>query len=58
VYRGVWFKTADFQPASSASAEVPEFWFYEHTSYPWETPIYAKSGTRPERPVNSSTPRR
>ncbi|HOP26885.1 MAG TPA: hypothetical protein PK991_05980 [Candidatus Sabulitectum sp.] len=37
-YRGVWFNINDFVPGGG-SGPVPqcEFWFYHHSSYPWDT---------------------
>ncbi len=38
MYRGVWFNTEDFVPGeTSAAVEELEFWFYHHSSYPWDT---------------------
>ncbi|RKZ03331.1 hypothetical protein DRQ21_06060 [Candidatus Fermentibacteria bacterium] len=38
MYRGVWFDVQDFVPgATGASIEQSEFWFYHHSSYPWDT---------------------
>jgi hypothetical protein len=38
VYRGVWFNTSDFQPGEFGFLlKSLEFWFYEHSAYPWET---------------------
>jgi hypothetical protein len=36
--RGVWFNTQDFMPGGTGFAlEAMEWWFYEHSSYPWDT---------------------
>ncbi len=38
MYRGTWFNTDDFLPGSTGfSLEQVEYWFYEHSSYPWDT---------------------
>ncbi len=38
MYRGVWFNTEDFIPGeTSAGIEESEFWFFHHSSYPWDT---------------------
>ena len=38
MYRGVWFNVDDFFPgAAGASIYQSEFWFYHHSSYPWDT---------------------
>ena len=38
MYRGNWFNTEDFVPGCSACyVEKSEFWFYHHSSYPWDT---------------------
>ncbi len=51
VYRGVWFNMEDFTPgAIGAYVEQSEFWFYHHSSYPWDTSdFYAElwNGTAP-----------
>ena len=37
-YRGVWFNTEDFIPGTTGGmVEQAEFWFYHHSSYPWDT---------------------
>ncbi len=37
-YRGVWFNIEDFLPAAYwGFLEQSEFWFYHHSSYPWDT---------------------
>ena len=37
-YRGTWFDLEDFQPGAGGwNAEQSEYWFYHHTSYPWDT---------------------
>ena len=38
LYRGVWFSTDDFMPGMSGLAtDYTEYWFYHHSSYPWDT---------------------
>lgn len=38
LFRGVWFDTQDFAPGSTGFLlEAGEFWFYHHSSYPWDT---------------------
>jgi len=38
VYRGVWFDATDFVPtATNCDIVQSEFWFYHHSSYPWDT---------------------
>ena len=38
MYRGAWFNVEDFVPgATGASIEQSQFWFYHHSSYPWDT---------------------
>jgi hypothetical protein len=38
LYRGVWFNVQDFMPSGTgASLNNLEFWFYHHSSYPWDT---------------------
>jgi len=38
MYRGVWFDVQDFVPGTTGAAiEQSEFWFYHHSSYPWDT---------------------
>src|SRR5512136_2944658 len=38
-YRGVWFNADDFFPSGCSELLVDhlEFWFYHHSSYPWDT---------------------
>ncbi len=37
-YRGVWFNTEDFIPGMGGfTVTRSEFWFYHHSSYPWDT---------------------
>ncbi|HPF31831.1 MAG TPA: hypothetical protein PK907_02330 [Candidatus Sabulitectum sp.] len=37
-YRGTWFHLEDFYPGVSETAlSASEFWFYHHSSYPWDT---------------------
>jgi hypothetical protein len=37
-YRGVWFNIEDFIPGGGDGLlEQSEFWFYHHSSYPWDT---------------------
>jgi hypothetical protein len=37
-YRGTWFNVQDFVPgAIGATIQQSEFWFYHHSSYPWDT---------------------
>jgi hypothetical protein len=37
LYRGVWFNTQDFVPgAGGAGLGGLEFWFFHHSSYPWD----------------------
>ena len=37
-YRGTWFNTQDFMPGSQGfNLRTMEYWFYESTSYPWDT---------------------
>ena len=36
--RGVWFRTGDFFVGNPCFVvEAMEFWFYHHSSYPWDT---------------------
>lgn len=36
--RGVWFNTDDFVPGMSGFLlDFTEYWFYHHSSYPWDT---------------------
>ncbi|MCD4708754.1 MAG: hypothetical protein K8S62_13555 [Candidatus Sabulitectum sp.] len=38
MYRGVWFNIEDFFPgATSYYMDASQFWFYHHSSYPWDT---------------------
>jgi hypothetical protein len=38
LYRGVWFDVTDFNPAMSGlAANYMEYWFYHHSTYPWDT---------------------
>jgi len=38
LYRGVWFDVTDFDPfATHVYADYTEYWFFHHTSYPWDT---------------------
>jgi hypothetical protein len=38
LYRGVWFDVTDFFPGGTGFyASYLEFWFFHHTSYPWDT---------------------
>ncbi len=39
MYRGTWFHTNDFFPGGypDFAIEQIEYWFYEHSSYPWDT---------------------
>ena len=38
MYRGTWFNTQDFLPGSTGFLiSQIEYWFYEHSSYPWDT---------------------
>ena len=38
LYRGVWFDVTDFDPMGTGfEAEYTEYWFYHHSSYPWDT---------------------
>jgi hypothetical protein len=38
LYRGVWFDVTDFEPgAMFFYADYTEYWFYHHSSYPWDT---------------------
>ena len=37
-YRGTWFNAQDFIPgAGSGEVMQSEFWFFHHSSYPWDT---------------------
>ncbi len=37
-YRGTWFHLEDFFPGvSETMVSASEFWFYHHSSYPWDT---------------------
>jgi hypothetical protein len=37
-YRAVWFNAEDFTPgAQGLLLDFAEFWFYHHSSYPWDT---------------------
>ncbi len=36
-YRGTWFHFADFGASGPRSMGQLEFWFYHHSSYPWDT---------------------
>ena len=37
-YRGTWFHLEDFYPGVSETAlSASEFWFYHHSSYPWDS---------------------
>ena len=39
--RGVWFNTADFAGYPVPfEADNTEFWFYHHSSYPWDTAAF------------------
>lgn len=41
LYRGVWFNLADFTSTPDTwEADNTEFWFYHHSSYPWDTPCF------------------
>lgn len=44
LYRGVWFDLEDFVPgAAGGELSALEFWFYHHSSYPWDaTCFYAE----------------
>ncbi|MCK5785778.1 MAG: hypothetical protein KAH54_04360, partial [Candidatus Sabulitectum sp.] len=38
MYRGVWFNIQDFNPSAAGTMIYQsEFWFYHHSSYPWDT---------------------
>ncbi len=38
MYRGVWFNVEDFVPGMvAADVEESSFWFYHHSSYPWDS---------------------
>ena len=38
LYRGVWFDLEDFDPLGQQfHAYYTEYWFYHHSSYPWDT---------------------
>ena len=38
MYRGTWFNIDDFLPGSTGyTMNSVEYWFYEHSSYPWDT---------------------
>lgn len=37
LYRGVWFDSEDFGIYYNPCIVDLEFWFYHHTSYPWDT---------------------
>jgi hypothetical protein len=38
LYRGVWFDVTDFDPSKTGlAAAYTEYWFFHHTSYPWDT---------------------
>ncbi len=36
LYRGVWFNLDDFGLSGGWNAENTEYWFYHHSSYPWD----------------------
>ncbi len=36
LYRGVWFNLADFGLSGGWLAGSTEYWFYHHSSYPWD----------------------
>ncbi len=37
MYRGTWFDATDFVPGTTAcDIHQSEFWFYHHSSYPWD----------------------
>jgi len=41
LYRGVWFDITDFDPYSTGfSAVNSQYWFYHHSSYPWDTSCF------------------
>ncbi len=37
LYRGVWFNLADFGWSGTWEADNTQYWFYHHSSYPWDT---------------------
>jgi hypothetical protein len=38
LYRGVWFHVSDFVPGAPGGCLYQmEYWFYHHSSYPWDT---------------------
>jgi len=38
LYRGTWFDVTDFDPtATGAVLQNTQYWFYHHSSYPWDT---------------------
>jgi hypothetical protein len=38
MYKGTWFNTQDFMPGSTGYLmNHVEYWFYEHSNYPWDT---------------------
>lgn len=37
LYRGTWFSTGDFGGGGGFSITQLQFWFYHHSSYPWDT---------------------
>jgi len=42
LYRGTWFNTTDFYPpATGFWVEYLEYWFYHHSSYPWDAASFS-----------------
>jgi hypothetical protein len=38
LYKGVWFNVTDFDPEGGTGMITDlEYWFYHHSSYPWDT---------------------
>ena len=37
LYRGVWFNVTDFGTTGTWESDNTEYWFYHHSSYPWDT---------------------
>lgn len=60
LYRGVWFNLEDFGGRQDFWLENLEFWFYHHSSYPWDTSafygeLYDGSPAGPENLLNQTS---
>lgn len=59
VYRGVWFNAQDFG-FSYATLSQMQYWFYHHSSYPWDTAsfyseLYSGASAGPVTQLNQTS---